>query len=80
MALVPTNKVLAITLDYLASDPELHKAIAYIQSEEFPIIHKPVQYLKQYKDVSVFMCVFLKPQSDTENIYSVSTCVWISLF
>jgi len=80
MALVPTDKVLAITLDYIANDPQLHKAIVYIQSEEYPKIHKVIENLKQYKDVSAFMCVFLKPQSDTEDIYSVYTCVWISLF
>ena len=75
MALVPTDKFLSVTLDYLANDPELHEAFAYIQSEEFPNIHQFVQYLKQYKDVSAFMCMFLKPQSDRENICSVSTGV-----
>jgi hypothetical protein len=53
-ALFPTDKVLEITLDYLASDPELHKFFVYIQSEEFPRIHKIVEYLKKYKDVSAF--------------------------
>jgi len=80
MVLFPTDEILAITLDYIANDPELHKVIVYIQSEEFPIIHKAVQYLKKYKDVSAFMCMFLKSQSDKENICSVSTDVWISLF
>jgi len=80
MALVPTDKFLSITLDYIANDPQLRKAFVYIQSEEFPHIHKAVQYLKQYKDVSSIMCMFLKSQSDTENICSVSTGVWISLF
>jgi len=53
-ALFPTDKVLEITLDYLASDPELHDVVVYIQSEEFPRIHKIVEYLKEYKDVSAF--------------------------
>ena len=75
LVLVPIEKVLSITLDYLATDPELHKAYAYIQSEEFPKIHKVVEYLKEYKDVSAFICMFLKPQSDRENICSVSTGV-----
>jgi len=75
MALVPTDKVIQITLDYLANDPELHEIFAYIQSEEFPKIHKIVEYLKEYKYVSAFMCMFLKHQSDTENICSVSTGV-----
>jgi hypothetical protein len=48
MALVQTDKVLKITLDYL------HEALVYIQSEEFPKIHKIVEYLKKYKDVSAF--------------------------
>ena len=80
MALVPTNKVLEITLDYLANDPEFHEAFVYMQSEEFPKIHTIVEYLKEYKDVSAFMCMFLKHQSDRENICSVSTDCWISLF
>jgi uncharacterized metal-binding protein len=80
MALVPTDKVIQITLDYLANDLELHEIFAYIQSEEFPKIHKIVEYLKEYKYVSAFMCMFLKQQSDTENICSVSTGVLISLF
>jgi hypothetical protein len=53
VALVPTEKVLEITLDYL------HKALVYIQSEEFPKIHKIVEYLKKYKDVSAFTSMFL---------------------
>jgi len=45
MALVPTDKVLEIALDYLANDPELHEAFVYIQSEEFPKIHTIDEYL-----------------------------------
>jgi hypothetical protein len=45
MALVPTNKVREITLDYLANDPELHEAFVYIQCEEFPKIHTNDEYL-----------------------------------
>jgi len=48
MVLVPSDKVLEITLDYL------HEAFVYIQSEEFPKIHKIVEYVKKYKDVSAF--------------------------
>ena len=75
MALVPTDKVLSITLDYLANDPEFQEAFGYIQSEEFPNIHQFVQYLKNYKKVSAFMCMFLKHKSDRDNICSVSTGV-----
>ena len=75
LVLVPIEKVLSITLDYLATDPELHKAYAYIQSEEFPNIHKVVEHLKEYKEVSAFLCVFFKPESDREIICSVSTGV-----
>jgi hypothetical protein len=60
MALFPTDKVIQITLDYLANDTELHEIFAYIQSEEYPLIHKIVEYLKQNKYVSAFMCMFLK--------------------
>jgi len=80
MVLVPTYKVIQIILDYLANDTELHELSAYIQSEEFPKIHTIVKYLKEYKDVSAFMCMFLKPESDREYICSVSTGVCISLF
>ena len=67
-------------MDYLANDEEVREFVAYIQSEEFPKVHKTVQYLKEYKDVSAPMCTCLKPQSDGENICSVSTGAWISLF
>jgi hypothetical protein len=30
--------------------------------------------------VSAFMCMIFKPQSDEENICSLSTGVWIALF
>ena len=80
MALLPTDKVLSITLDYIAKDPEFLEAVAYIQSEEFPNIHKVVEHLKEYKEVSAFLCMFFKPESDREIICSVSTGVWISLF
>jgi len=73
MALLPADKVLEITLDYLANDPEFNKAYDYVQSEAFPRIHKIAEYLKQYKDVSNFMCMFLKCQSERQNICSVST-------
>ena len=70
MALVPTDKFLSVTLDYLANDSELHEAFAYIQSEEFPNIHQFVQYLKQYKDVSAFMCMFLKSSYERKYMFS----------
>jgi hypothetical protein len=66
MALVPTNKVFNIALDYVANDPEMKEFFVYIQSEEFPMIHKTVEYLKEYKDVSAFICTYLKPQSDSK--------------
>jgi len=75
MALVPTDKVLEITLDYLENDPEFQEAYGYVQSEQLPRIHRIVEYIKQYKDVSKFMCMFLKCQSVRGNICSVSTGV-----
>ena len=71
MELVPTDKILEITLDYLAYDQEVKEFVVYVQSEEFPKIHKIVEHLKEYKDVSAFMCMFHKSQSDGENICSV---------
>jgi len=71
----PTDKVLEIALDYLSSDQEVKKFVVSIQSEEFPKIHKVVEYVKEYKDVSAFMCIFLKHQSEGENICSVPTDV-----
>ena len=80
MALFPTDKVvetidkiLETVLDYLANDQEVRKFLVYIQSEEFPPIHTIVERLKEYKGVSTSMCMFLKPQSDGQNICSVST-------
>ena len=73
LALVPTDKVLEITLDYLANDQEVREFVVKIQSEEFPKIHSVVERLKEYKEVSAFMCMFLKPQPDRENICSVKT-------
>jgi hypothetical protein len=75
MALVPTEKVLEITLDYLANDPQFNKAYAYVQSEEFPRIHNIVQYLQQYEDVSNFISMSINQQSDRENICAGSTGV-----
>jgi len=77
--IVPTDKVLEIALDYLAYDKEVHELIVYIQSEEFPEIHKIVHRLIEYKHVSAFKCM-LKPQSGRENIFSLLTVVWIALF
>ena len=73
MALAPTEKVLEISMDYLANDPQFQQAYGYVQSEKFPRIHRIVENLKQYKDVSNFMCMFFKCQSVRENICSVST-------
>jgi hypothetical protein len=56
MPLVPTDKVLDITLDYLANDPEVQEFLVFIQSEKFPMVHIFVEYLKEYKDVSAFIC------------------------
>ena len=74
MALNPTEKILEIVLDYLHNDEEVQEFIAYVQSEEFPKIHTLVEYLKQYKNVSAFMYMKLKPQFDRKIICSFSTC------
>ena len=68
-----TDKVLEIVLDYLANDQEVRKFLVYIQSEKFPPIHTIVERIKEYKGVSAFICMFLKPQSVGQNICSVST-------
>ena len=73
MALNPTEKIFDIVLDYLHNDEEVQQYIAYVQSEEFPKIHTVVQYLKQYKNVSVFMYMNLKPKFDRNIISSFST-------
>ena len=75
MAIFPTDKVLEIVMDYVANDQEVKEFIVYIQSEEFPKIHKIVEHLKEYKNVSAFMCMSIKHQSDRENTCSVSTGV-----
>ena len=78
--LVPTDKVLEIVLDYLYTDPEVRELLSYIHSEKFPKIHTIVEHLKEYKEVSAFMGMFLKPQSDRENVCLVLTVVRIALF
>ena len=72
--IVPTDKVLEITLDYLTYDKEVRELVVYVQSEEFPKVHKIVDHLMEYKEVSTFMCM-LKSQSDREHICSVLTVV-----
>ena len=74
MALNPTQKILEILLDYLYNDEEVQEYVAYVQSEEFPLIHTVVEYLKKYKDVSVFMFINLKPEFNRKIICSFSTC------
>jgi len=69
------DKVIKIVLDYLSNDKEVRQFVVHIQSEEFTKIHTIVEHLKEYKDVSAFMCMFLKPQSDRKNVCSVSTGV-----
>jgi hypothetical protein len=59
LELVPPYKFFQIVMDYLAYDPQVQEFVYYIQSEEFLPIHKVVEYLKQYKNVSAFMCMFL---------------------
>jgi hypothetical protein len=69
---VKTNIHYLVVLDGICTFSSLS---AYIQSEEFPKIHAIVEYIKEYKDVSAFMCMFLKLESDREYICSVSTGV-----
>jgi hypothetical protein len=75
MALVPTDKFLQSALEYLANYQEVRDFVVYIQSEEFPNIHTIIERIKEYIDVSTFMCMSFKPQSDGKNICSVSTGV-----
>jgi hypothetical protein len=51
----PTDRILDIVMDYLYNDKEVKEFVVYIQSEEFPPIHKVVEYLKEHKAVSAFM-------------------------
>jgi hypothetical protein len=75
MEMVPTDMVLETVLEYLANDEEVREFVVYIQSEQFPKTHTIVDYFKEYKDVSSFMCMVLKPQSEREIIRPVSTGV-----
>jgi hypothetical protein len=70
LALVPTDEVLAIALDYLANDVEVQEAMIYLQSEEFHTIVLTIEGLQETKNVSALMCMFLKPQSDRECLFS----------
>jgi 2-C-methyl-D-erythritol 4-phosphate cytidylyltransferase len=75
MELVANDKILESALEYLANDQEVREFIVYIQSDVYPKIQTTVQRLKEYTDVSAFMCMIFKPQSDEENICSLSTGV-----
>jgi len=76
MALVPTDQVLETALDYLANDQQMREFVQYIQSEEFPNIHASVERLKEYKDVSAFMCMYFKPQSNRKKyLFSFNWCL-----
>jgi uncharacterized membrane protein len=44
-------KVLDILMNYMTHDPELKEFFVYIQSEEFPMIHKGVEHMKKYKEM-----------------------------
>jgi len=80
MELVQNENVLETALEYLPNDQEVREFVVYIQSEVYPKIHTTVHQLKEYTDVSAFMCMIFKPQSDGKNICSVSAGVWIALF
>jgi len=80
MELVANDKILETAVEYLANDQEVREFIVYIQSHVYPKIQTTVQRLKEYTDVSAFMCMIFKPQSDGENICSVSTGFLIALF
>jgi hypothetical protein len=57
VALLPTDQILEIALDYLSNDPEVQAAIIYIQSEEFHPILTTVEALQEFKDVStLYVC------------------------
>jgi len=73
VALIPVDKVLEIALDYLANDQEVQEFVTYLQSDEFHVIINTIEGLQEFRDVSTFICMFLKPQSDRENVCSVST-------
>jgi hypothetical protein len=72
LALVPTDRVLEIAVDYLSNDREVQEFVVYIQSEEFLKILRTVEDLREFKDMSVFMFTFFKSHSDRENVCSVS--------
>jgi len=69
MALVSTDKFLQSALEYLANYQEVRDFVVYIQSEEFPNFHTIIERLKEYIDVSTFICMSFKPQSDGKNIF-----------
>ena len=73
LALLPTDQIVEVALDYLANDQEVQEFVVYIQSDEFHGIVTTVEALDEFKVVSAFMCMLFKPQPDRENVCSVST-------
>jgi hypothetical protein len=53
LTLLPTDKLFEVALDYLYHDREVKEFIVYLQSEEFPEIHKFVEYLTVYIEEKV---------------------------
>lgn len=52
-ALIPTDKILAIAMDYLANDAEVQEAIMFIQSEDFKSLILEVEAIPEYTAVSL---------------------------
>jgi 2-C-methyl-D-erythritol 4-phosphate cytidylyltransferase len=49
--LLPTDMLFEVSLDYLHHDEEVKEFIVYLQSEEFPMIHRFIEHLKEHTEM-----------------------------
>ncbi|KAJ9591398.1 hypothetical protein L9F63_002004 [Diploptera punctata] len=55
LALIDTDKIVSIALDYLANDAEVQEAMAYIQSDEFHALVSTVESQTEFKNFIDFV-------------------------
>ncbi|XP_069704566.1 uncharacterized protein [Periplaneta americana] len=55
LALIPTDQILAIAMDYLANDAEVQELVAYLQSDDFHKIMTTIEALPEFANFYNFL-------------------------
>ncbi|KAJ4440685.1 hypothetical protein ANN_08833 [Periplaneta americana] len=55
LALIPTDEILAIAMDYLANDAEVQELVAYLQSDDFHKIITTIEALPEFANFYNFL-------------------------